>query len=72
MKDGDYGLFVALSKFRKNALDFLSQNPIIRGIDGDEFVELFMKHYEKLDTKIRNAIPLKMVYVAAPQSVDPD
>lgn len=72
MKDGDYGLFVALSKFRKNALDFLSQNPIIRGIDGDEFVELFMKHYEKLDTEIRNAIPLKMVYVAAPQSVDPD
>ena len=67
MKDGDYGLFVALSKFRKNALDYLSQNPIIRGIDGDEFVELFMKHYDKLNAEIRKEIPLKMVYVAAPQ-----
>ena len=68
MKDGDYGLFVSLSKFRKNALDYLSQNPIIRGIDGDEFVELFMKHYDKLNDTIQAAVPLKMVYVAAPQA----
>ena len=70
MKDGDYGLFVSLSKFRKNALDYLSQNPIIRGIDGDEFVELFMKHYDRLDAEIQSAVPLKMVYVAAPQAHD--
>ena len=70
MKDGDYGLFVSLSKFRKNALDYLSQNPIIRGIDGDEFVELFMKHYDRLDAEIKSAVPLKMVYVAAPQAHD--
>lgn len=70
MKDGDYGLFVSLSKFRKNALDYLSQNPIIRGIDGDEFVELFMKHYDKLNVEIQSAVPLKMVYVAAPSAHD--
>ena len=70
MKDGDYGLFVSLSKFRKNALDYLSPNPIIRGIDGDEFVELFMKHYDKLNVEIQSAVPLKMVYVAAPSAHD--
>ena len=69
MHEGDYGLFVTLSHYTKNAQKYLANTPIIRGIDGDELVGLVLKYYEKLDEKYRRMIPLKMVYipVASPE-----
>ena len=63
MREGDYGLFVTLSHYTKNAQKYLSNTPIIRGIDGDELVGLVLKYYEALDEKYRKLIPLKMVYI---------
>jgi restriction system protein len=63
MREGDYGLFVALSKYTKNAEKFLKDNPIIRGIDGYELSDLIIKHYDKLDDKYKKMIPLKKVYI---------
>ena len=63
MREGDYGLFVTLSHYTKNAQKYLSNTPIIRGIDGDELVGLVLKYYEELDEKYRRMIPLKMVYI---------
>lgn len=63
MMPGDYGLFVTLSNYTKNAKRFLAANPIIRGINGSELVELILEYYEKLDEKYQDIIPLQKVYV---------
>lgn len=63
MREGDYGLFVTLSNYTKNAQKYLENTPIIRGINGTELVELILKYYDKLSEKYRKMIPLKMVYI---------
>ena len=63
MREGDYGLFVTLSNYTKNALKYLDHTPIIRGINGTELVDLILKYYDKLSEKHRKMIPLKMVYI---------
>lgn len=63
MREGDYGLFVTLSNYTKNAQKYLDSTPIIRGINGVELVELILKYYEDLSDKYRKMIPLKPVYI---------
>ena len=63
MLAGDYGLFVTLSNYSKNALQFLEHNPIIRGINGSELADLVMTYYDKLSDKSRKMIHLDMVYI---------
>ncbi|MCR4646859.1 MAG: restriction endonuclease [Oscillospiraceae bacterium] len=63
MREGDYGLFVTLSDYTKNAKKYLSNTPIIRGINGDELVELILKYYDHLTDKHRKMIPLQMIYI---------
>ena len=63
MREGDYGLFVTLSNYTKNAQKYLENTPIIRGINGTELVELILKYYEDLSEKYRKMIPLKRVYI---------
>ena len=63
MREGDYGLFVTLSNYTKNAQKYLDSTPIIRGINGTELVDLVLKYYERLSIKYRKMIPLKMVYI---------
>lgn len=68
MKEGDYGLFITLSDFSPNARKYLNENPIIRGINGVELVDLILEYYEKLSPKHKMVIPLKKVYI--PVSTD--
>ena len=63
MREGDYGLFVTLANYTKNAQKYLDSTPIIRGINGTELVDLILKYYTDLDEKYRKMIPLKMVYI---------
>lgn len=63
MREGDYGLFVTLSNYTKNAQKYLDSTPIIRGINGTELVELILKYYEDLSDRYRKMIPLKRVYI---------
>lgn len=67
MREGDYGLFVTLSNYTKNAQKYLDSTPIIRGINGTELVDLILKYYEDLDDKYKKMIPLKMVYIPVPK-----
>lgn len=67
MREGDYGLFVTLSNYTKNAQKYLDSTPIIRGINGTELVDLILKYYEELSEKYRKMIPLKMVYIPVPK-----
>ena len=63
MREGDYGLFITLSNYTKNAQKYLENTPIIRGINGTELVDLILKYYDALDVRFRRIIPLKMVYI---------
>ena len=67
MREGDYGLFVTLSGYTKNAKEYLKATPIIKGINGMELVDLVLKYYDQLDEKYRSMIPLKMVYIPVPK-----
>jgi restriction system protein len=58
--EGDYGLFVTLSNYTKNAQKYLESVSIIRGINGTELVDLVLKYYLNLNEKYRRMIPLKM------------
>ena len=70
MREGDYGLFVTLSNYTKNAQKYLNSTPIIRGINGTELVDLILKYYEDLSERYRKMIPLKMVYIPVPKEED--
>ena len=72
MEGGDYGLFVSLSDYSKDAKGYLEQHHDIRGINGEEFAELVMKYYEGLDKKYKNLIPMERVYIPVPQDEDAD
>ncbi len=63
MREGDYGLFVTLSNYTKNAQKYLDNTPIIRGINGTELVDLVLKYYDDLDDKFKKMSPLKKVYI---------
>lgn len=63
MREGDYGLFITLSKFTANAQKYLDATPIIRGIDGAQFAELVVRYYDRIDDKWRRFVPLKRVYI---------
>ncbi|MBQ7278661.1 MAG: restriction endonuclease [Clostridia bacterium] len=66
MREGDYGLFVTLSSYTKNAKRYLENTPIIRGINGSELVDLVLKYYKALSERFRKLIPLRMVYIPVP------
>lgn len=63
MREGDYGLFITLSNYTKNAKKYLDNTPIIRGINGTELVELVLKYYDSLSEQYRRMIPLEKVYI---------
>lgn len=51
------------SNYTPNALKYLDNTPIIRGISGLELAELILKYYDKLSDKSKKIIPLSPVYI---------
>lgn len=70
MREGDYGLFVTLADYTKNARKYLDSVPIIKGINGTELVDLILRYYDKLSDKYQRLIPLEMVYIPVPPEED--
>lgn len=68
MLEGDYGLFITLSDYTKNAKNYLKNTPMIRGINGTELVDLILKYYKSMSERFKRLIPLKTVYI--PVSTD--
>ena len=60
---GDLGLVVTLGNFSRQAREFEKTRSNLRLIDGEQFVALFLEHYEKLDTYFKTLVPLKRVYI---------
>lgn len=63
MDEGDYGLFVTLSDYAKNAKIYLEKHPIIKSINGSEFVDLILKYYDDMSEKFKDIIKLKKVFI---------
>lgn len=63
MDEGDYGLFVTLSDYAKNAKTYLEKHPIIKSINGSELVDLILKYYDGMSEKFKDIIKLKKVFI---------
>ncbi len=63
----DYGLFVTLANYTKNAQKYLENTPIIRGINGTELAGLILRYYDKWSEKYQRIIPLEKVYIPVPK-----
>lgn len=59
--DRDVGVFVTSGGFTSAALDFARNRGNLRPIDGVELVDLIQTHYEALDPKFHQKIPLRRV-----------
>lgn len=59
----EFGLFVTLGTFTKQAKDFAKSRSNLRLIDGVELVNLIFQHYDQFDSGYKGLIPLKRVYV---------
>lgn len=63
MREGDYGLFVTLSDYTKNAKKYLDSMPIIKSINGSELVDLILKYYDLMSEEFKDTIKLKKVFI---------
>ena len=63
VESGEYGLFITLGSYSKNAMSFAKSKSNLRLIDGDELIDLILSHYEQLDSKYKAMLPLKNVYI---------
>lgn len=63
MDEGDYGLFVTLSDYAKNAKTYLEKHPIIKSINGSELVDLILKYYDGMSEEFKDIIKLKKVFI---------
>lgn len=61
--EGDYGLFVTLSDYSKNAKKYLEKHSIIKSINGSELVDLILKYYDDMPDEFKNVIKLKKVFI---------
>ncbi len=60
---GEFGLFVTLGPFTKQAINFASSKSNLRLIDGEELVDLILEHYEEFDSRYKGLLPLQKVYI---------
>lgn len=63
VEDGEFGLLVTLGTFTPQAKNFAKSKSNLRLIDGGEFVDLILAHYEDFDSAYKGLLPLKRVYV---------
>lgn len=64
LSSSEKGLFVSTGGYTSDAKEEAARTDRrITLIDRDEFIDLLIEHYEKIETEYRNLIPLKSVYV---------
>lgn len=60
---GEFGLLVTLGSYSPQAHSFAAGKSNLRLIDGTQFVDLLLQHYEQLDSRYKGLVPLRRVYV---------
>jgi restriction system protein len=63
---GENGLVITLSSYTTQARTFARNKGNLRLIDGDDLVDLTLRHYDQLDSRYKGMLPLKRVYVPEP------
>jgi restriction system protein len=66
----EFGLLVTLGVFTAQARAFARSKSNLRLIDGNELVDLLLRHYDKLDARYKALLPLKRVFVPQPLEDD--
>jgi len=56
---GEFGLFVTVGTFTRQAVNFAVSKSNLHLIDGDELVDLVLQHYEEFDSRYKGLLPLK-------------
>ncbi|MGA9396670.1 MAG: restriction endonuclease [Anaerolineaceae bacterium] len=59
----EFGMFITLSSYTNQAINFARNKTNLRLIDGDELVALVLQHYEQFDSRYKGLLPLKKVYI---------
>lgn len=59
----EFGLLVTLGRFKAPAKAFARSKSNLRLIDGEEFIQLVLAHYEDFDPRYKAALPLRRVYI---------
>ena len=59
----EFGLFVTLGTFTKQAIQFAQSKSNLVLINGESLIQLILEHYEQLDSKYKALIPLRRVYI---------
>ncbi|MCY3984739.1 MAG: restriction endonuclease [Roseovarius sp.] len=62
--EGEYGLYINLGSYSKPSIELERNRAKLRLLDGEQFVELVLDHYDKLAPRFRSIIPLKKIHVA--------
>jgi restriction system protein len=60
---GEFGLFITLANYAKQAIDFGKTKTGLRLIDGEGLVKLILDHYDDLQPRYKALIPLKRVFI---------
>jgi len=63
VNQNEYGLFITLSNYNDKVYRFAEAKHNLRLIDGYELVDIILEHYDELDTKYKNTIPLNKVFL---------
>lgn len=59
----ELGLFITLGTFSKDAMHLGRTRQDLRLVNGNEFVDLVLEHYEQLGSEWKRMIPLRSLYV---------
>lgn len=59
----ELGLFITLGTFSKDAVHLGRTRQDLRLVNGNEFVDLVLEHYEKLGSEWKRLLPLRRLYV---------
>jgi len=62
----EVGLFVTLGTFSEQAKKFANSKQNLRLVNGEEMLELIMRHYDDFDVQYKSLIPLKRVFIPVP------
>jgi len=62
----EVGLFVTLGTFSEQAKKFANSKQNLRLVNGEEILELIMRHYDDFDAQYKSLIPLKRVLIPVP------
>jgi len=66
VEQDEFGLFVTLGGFSREARDTERSKPQLRLIDGHDLCELVFTHYERFDPQWQTVVPLKQRYIPGP------